>query len=35
SLIATHFPGRSGKQCRERWLNHLDTRVKKSLWTSE
>ncbi|CAM9839869.1 unnamed protein product [Ectocarpus sp. 13 AM-2016] len=33
SLIATQFPGRSGKQCRERWLNHLDTRVKKSAWT--
>lgn len=33
SLIATQFPGRSGKQCRERWLNHLDTRVRKSAWT--
>lgn len=21
--IATFIPGRSGKQCRERWLNHL------------
>ncbi|CAM9186575.1 unnamed protein product [Scytosiphon promiscuus] len=33
SLIATQFPGRSGKQCRERWLNHLDIRVRKSAWT--
>jgi hypothetical protein len=35
SAIALQFPGRSGKQCRERWLNHLDTRVKKSFWTDE
>ncbi|CAM9739833.1 unnamed protein product [Chrysoparadoxa australica] len=35
SQIAQQFPGRSGKQCRERWLNHLDTRVKKSFWTEE
>lgn len=33
SMIATQFPGRSGKQCRERWLNHLDVRVRKSNWT--
>ncbi|KAJ8602213.1 hypothetical protein CTAYLR_003645 [Chrysophaeum taylorii] len=35
ALIATHIPGRAGKQCRERWLNHLDTRVIKSDWTPE
>ncbi|CAM9253263.1 unnamed protein product, partial [Phaeothamnion confervicola] len=35
SQIAQELPGRSGKQCRERWLNHLDTRVKKSLWSDE
>jgi Myb-like DNA-binding domain len=29
SQIAMGLPGRSGKQCRERWLNHLDTRVTK------
>ena len=23
SLIASHLPGRVGKQCRERWFNHL------------
>jgi len=32
STIATHIPGRVGKQCRERWLNHLDSSVKKSDW---
>ena len=26
---------RSGKQCRERWHNHLDPRVKKGDWSSE
>ena len=32
SLSAGEFPGRAGKQCRERWLNHLDTAVNKSDW---
>ena len=27
--------GRSGKQCRERWHNHLDPRLVKSSWTAE
>ncbi|KAH8098376.1 RNA polymerase II transcription regulator recruiting protein [Aureococcus anophagefferens] len=35
ALIASHIPGRAGKQCRERWLNHLDTRVIKSDWTPD
>ncbi|XP_029912127.1 v-myb avian myeloblastosis viral oncogene homolog-like 2a isoform X2 [Myripristis murdjan] len=35
SMIAKHLKGRVGKQCRERWLNHLDPLVKKSSWTSE
>jgi hypothetical protein len=26
-------PGRTGKQCRERWHNHLDTAVKKEPWS--
>lgn len=29
SLIASRIRGRIGKQCRERWLNHLDPDVKK------
>jgi len=32
SLIASHLPGRIGKQCRERWTNHLDPGVKKENW---
>ena len=27
--------GRSGKQCRERWLNHLRPGIKKGPWTAE
>ncbi|KAM3574097.1 hypothetical protein VYU27_003909 [Nannochloropsis oceanica] len=33
--IAGRIPGRLGKQCRERWLNHLDPNVKKDAWTFE
>jgi hypothetical protein len=29
SEIAQHLPGRVGKQCRERWCNHLDPDIKK------
>jgi myb proto-oncogene protein len=27
------LPGRTGKQCRERWHNHLDPDINKSRWT--
>ena len=33
--IATHFNHRLGKQCRERWFNHLSPDVKKSKWTEQ
>ena len=29
------LPGRSSKQCRERWHNHLDPGLKKAKWTPE
>uniref|UniRef100_A0A4W5PJD4 MYB proto-onco like 1 n=1 Tax=Hucho hucho TaxID=62062 RepID=A0A4W5PJD4_9TELE len=35
SIIAKHLHGRIGKQCRERWHNHLNPEVKKSCWTQE
>ncbi|KAJ1124106.1 hypothetical protein NDU88_002568 [Pleurodeles waltl] len=35
TLIAKHLKGRMGKQCRERWHNHLNPEVKKSSWTEE
>jgi hypothetical protein len=31
--IATRLPGRIGKQCRERWTNHLCPQVVKGQWT--
>ena len=33
--IAAKLPGRLGKQCRERWFNHLDPSIKKSEWTED
>merc|ERR1719506_143346 len=36
SMIATQLStGRVGKQCRERWNNHLCPEVKKSEWSEE
>ena len=35
SYLATILGGRSGKQCRERYLNHLDPSINKDEWSSE
>jgi hypothetical protein len=35
SLIASNLPGRTGKQCRERWHNQLDPNINKEGWTEE
>ncbi|XP_030848523.1 myb-related protein B [Strongylocentrotus purpuratus] len=35
SLISKFLVGRTGKQCRERWHNHLNPDIKKSAWTKE
>eukprot|EP01041_Mallomonas_annulata_P003482 gene3482-6928_t len=41
SVIAEHIikeygiSGRTGKQCRERWHNHLDPNINKTPWTEE
>lgn len=41
SIIAEHIVsdhdicGRTGKQCRERWHNHLDPNINKEAWTAE
>jgi hypothetical protein len=35
SEIAAQIPGRVGKQCRERWFNHLDPTLKKGAWSEE
>lgn len=31
--VVMQLPGRMGKQCRERWFNHLDPGIKKGDWT--
>ncbi|GMI46330.1 hypothetical protein TrCOL_g9569 [Triparma columacea] len=33
SLTSLYGISRSGKQCRTRWLNHLDPSIKKTPWT--
>ncbi|XP_032454572.1 transcription factor MYB3R-3 isoform X9 [Nasonia vitripennis] len=35
TLIARHLKGRIGKQCRERWHNHLNPGIKKTAWTED
>jgi hypothetical protein len=35
STIAAALPGRIGKQCRERWHNHLDPNIRKEKWSTE
>lgn len=33
--LAALLPGRIGKQCRERWRNHLDPSINREPWTKE
>lgn len=35
STIANFMPGRQGKQCRERWHNHLNPDIRKCDWQEE
>ncbi|XP_006664387.1 transcription factor MYB13-like [Oryza brachyantha] len=35
SQISGMLPGRVGKQCRERWFNHLRPNIKKDTWSEE
>ncbi|KAF6004341.1 hypothetical protein F1559_000381 [Cyanidiococcus yangmingshanensis] len=35
TAVAACMPGRTGKQCRERWLNQLDPNVRRGAWTFE
>ncbi len=35
SVVATCLRNRNSKQCRERWLNHLNPRVLKGEWSIE
>jgi len=35
AVVAAFLPGRTGKQCRERWHNQLDPYISKGPWTEE
>lgn len=35
SRIGVVLPGRKGKQCRERWHNHLKPEIRKDPWTTQ
>lgn len=35
SHIAKYIPNRMGKQCRERWFNHLSPSISRAEWTEE
>lgn len=35
AIVAGALPQRTGKQCRERWHNHLDPMINKGDWTQE
>lgn len=34
-ILATHIKNRTGKQCRERYLNILDPNLRRNNWTEE
>ncbi|CAM9765727.1 unnamed protein product, partial [Phaeothamnion confervicola] len=33
--LSNHLPGRTSKQCRERWCHHLDPSINKATWSVE
>jgi hypothetical protein len=35
NMIGVNLPGRTGKQCRERWLNNLRPDIRKGGWSRE
>lgn len=35
SRVAAQLTGRTGKQCRERWLNQLKPGIRRGLWTDD
>lgn len=35
TTVAKYLPGRTGKQCRERWKNHLAPDIHKGPWSKE
>lgn len=35
TVVSKYLNGRTGKQCRERWHNHLNPDIKKCAWSEE
>ncbi len=35
SNVAKMIPTKNGKQCRERWINHIDPAINREPWTHE
>ncbi|KAG1695884.1 hypothetical protein DVH05_019238 [Phytophthora capsici] len=35
AIVASFLPGRTAKQCRERWRNQLDPTINRGVWTEE
>ena len=35
TIIGNRMTARNGKQCRERWANHLDPSIKKGPWSKQ
>ncbi|KAL4225405.1 Myb-related protein A [Mactra antiquata] len=35
TIVSKYLNGRTGKQCRERWHNHLNPDIKKCAWSEE
>ena len=35
TIVAAHVPGRTGKQCRERWITNLDPEINKNQFSFE
>lgn len=35
SSVAKMIPTKNGKQCRERWINHIDPAINWEPWTHE
>lgn len=33
--LSSRIPGRTSKQCRERWCHHLDPSIIKGEWTEQ
>ncbi|EGZ17993.1 hypothetical protein PHYSODRAFT_379810, partial [Phytophthora sojae] len=35
TMVASFLPGRTAKQCRERWHNQLDPAIKREAWSAD